>query len=191
MYSRISSIEPACPSRDAHHAGQDLAGGAVAALSRVVVDEGLLQRMQLAVRALQALDGGHAPTVGLRGHRETRHHASSVHVNRAGAALPLVAALLHARQAEVLAQDVESDVRVSTSTRRRQPLTRMAILTVRSPADRAASAVLAPAAGAAAAPGMLSAAMSPPDCPSISRRVRAPVSCSSVTPPSLRPIGSI
>src|SRR5207249_1375382 len=44
---------------DAGQAGHDLAGRAVAALQRVVVDERLLQRVQPAVRPGDAFDGRH------------------------------------------------------------------------------------------------------------------------------------
>src|SRR5262249_27801465 len=79
------------------HAGNrrhDLPRRAVAALERVVVDEGLLHRMQLAVRAGEAFDRGDA--LSLRGSRKRQagKHAAAIEQHRAGAALTVIAALL-------------------------------------------------------------------------------------------------
>ena len=92
---------------DASHGRHDLARCAVAALEAVVVDEGLLHRMQDAVRASQALDGG--DRLALHRHRQGQagQHSASIDVHGAGPALALVATLLGAGQAEMLAQGVE------------------------------------------------------------------------------------
>ena len=92
---------------DAGDRRHDLAGRAVAALEGVLVDEGLLHRMQLAVRSAR-------PSMVVTGaalHRDRKRqageHAPAVDQHRAGAALAVVAALLRAGEAEVLAQRIE------------------------------------------------------------------------------------
>eukprot|EP01032_Pedospumella_encystans_P027696 gene27697-31289_t len=78
--------------------GHHLARRAVAALQRVVVDEGLLHRMQRAVGRGDALDGGDGAAVGLHAQREAGGDAPAVEVHGAGTALAVVAALLGAGQ---------------------------------------------------------------------------------------------
>ena len=91
---------------DAGDAGHDLPGRAVAALEGVALDEGGLQRVQLfALR--QALDGRDLAPLDEGSEREARFHALAVHQHRAGAALAEAAALLRAREMQVLAQGVE------------------------------------------------------------------------------------
>ena len=84
----------------------DLAGGAVAALEAVVLDERGLQRVQRAGRA-QAFDRHDLVALVHDGERQARVDAPAVDQHRAGAALPVVAALLGAGQVQVLAQRVE------------------------------------------------------------------------------------
>ena len=72
-----------------------------------MVDEGLLHGMQIAVRAGQALDRGDLAALGRHREREAGEGASPVDMDRAGAALALVAALLGPGEADVLAQRVE------------------------------------------------------------------------------------
>src|SRR6266849_2462089 len=79
---------------DAGDRGHDLAGGAVTALIGVVVQEGLLHRVQAAVRARDPFDSGDPLPLSLHGEREAGHHAPSIYVDGAGAALAVVAALL-------------------------------------------------------------------------------------------------
>ena len=68
--------------------------------------------MQRVGRA-QALDGGHLVAVAGHGQRQAGVHPQAVHQNRAGAALAMVAALLRARQAQLLAQGVQQgDARI-------------------------------------------------------------------------------
>src|SRR5262245_40544167 len=84
----------------------DLAGGAVAALKGVAVDERLLERVQ-PVALRQALDR-RDPGAGVHdGEREAGVDAPPVDQDGAGAALAVVAALLGPGQAEVLAQRVQ------------------------------------------------------------------------------------
>jgi hypothetical protein len=84
----------------------DLAGGAVAALEGVALDEGFLQRVQ-AVAVRQAFDGGHAGA-GLHDRQgEAGVDPPAVGQDGAGPALAVVTALLGAGQAEVLAQGVQ------------------------------------------------------------------------------------
>jgi hypothetical protein len=92
---------------DAGDRGHDLAGGAVAALIGIVVHEGLLHRVQAAVRARDPFDSGDPLPLSLHSEREAGHHAPSIHVDGAGAALAVVAALLGAVQADLLTQGVE------------------------------------------------------------------------------------
>jgi hypothetical protein len=89
--------------RDRRH---DLAGRAVAALEGVAFDESALHWMEpLAVR--QPLDCGDLVVLVGDRKREAGKGSATVDVHRAGAALPVVAALLAARQAEMVAQHVK------------------------------------------------------------------------------------
>ena len=84
----------------------DLPGRAVAALEGVVIDEGLLQRMQRAVFG-KPFDGGDLGAVLHDGEREAGIDAPSVDQDRAGAALAVVAAFLGAGEVEMVAQRIE------------------------------------------------------------------------------------
>ena len=84
----------------------DLAGSAVAALEAVALDEGGLQRVQRARRA-QAFDRHDLVALVHDGERQARVDAPAVDQHGAGAALPVVAALLGAGQVQMLAQRVE------------------------------------------------------------------------------------
>jgi hypothetical protein len=98
---------------DAADRGHDLARSAVAALERIEVDEGLLHRVELAVRPRQAFDGRHPPVVRHHCKRETGQDAAPIDMHRAGAALPVIATLLRSREADMLAQSVEErDARI-------------------------------------------------------------------------------
>src|SRR5882762_10467448 len=79
---------------DARNRGHDLARRAIPALQGVVIDEGLLHGVQRAGGSGHAFDGGDLPVVGLHGKREARHHAPTVDVHRARAALTVVTPLL-------------------------------------------------------------------------------------------------
>src|ERR1700722_1995398 len=92
---------------DAGDRRQDLPRRAVAALEGVLVDEGLLHGMQPAVRLGEGLDGRDWPPLRRRRQRQAGKHAAVAEQHRAGAALPVIAALLHPREAEVLAQRIE------------------------------------------------------------------------------------
>ena len=81
-------------------------GRAEAALQRVVVVEGLLHGMQLAVGAGQPLDRGHLVAVGLHGQHRAALHAHAVEQHRARAAVARVAADDRADLAQLLAQVV-------------------------------------------------------------------------------------
>src|SRR4051794_9269943 len=84
----------------------DLSRRAIAALERVMIDEGLLQRMQRALRR-QPFDGGHAGAVLHHGEGEAGNDPASVHQHRTRTALAVIAALLGAGEVEVIAQRVE------------------------------------------------------------------------------------
>ena len=98
-----SSMQSTC-------ARTDLSWRAVAALERVMVDEGLLHRMQRAVAGADApgqpLDGRHRLAHGDR-QGQAAQHPLAADQHRAGAALAMVAALLGPGQAHVVAQGVE------------------------------------------------------------------------------------
>src|ERR1700746_3448920 len=88
------------------HGRHDLPRRAVAALKTVVLEESGLHRMKPAIFR-ESLDGG--DFVLLMHHREGEAgiDAPSVHVYGAGAALPVIASLLRAKEAEIFAQRVE------------------------------------------------------------------------------------
>jgi hypothetical protein len=75
-------------------------------LQRVVLDEGLLQRVQRALFS-HALDGGDAPAILHRRQHEAGVGAPAVDQHGAGAAGAEVAALLGAAKVQPLAQHVE------------------------------------------------------------------------------------
>ncbi len=84
----------------------DLARGAVPTLVAIVFDKGRLHRMQVAGLA-KPLDRGDLVALVHDGQRQAGVDAAAVHVDGAGSALAMVAALLSAGQADGLAQAVE------------------------------------------------------------------------------------
>jgi hypothetical protein len=88
------------------HRGADLPRRAIAALIAVMLDESGLHRVQ-APGPAQALDGGDPRVLVHDGQREAGNDPPPVHEHRARAALPLIAALFGAGEAQVLAQRVE------------------------------------------------------------------------------------
>jgi hypothetical protein len=92
--------------RDTGNRRHDLSRRAIAALEGVLVDEGLLHRMQLAVLR-KPLDGGDLLAFGGQRQRQAGEHAAAFNQHRAGAALAVIAALLAAGQAKMLAQCVQ------------------------------------------------------------------------------------
>ena len=86
--------------------GDDQARRAESALHRAGLDERLLHRVQLAA-GRQALDGDDLAALGLPGEHQAGADELAVEVDRARAALALLAGVLGARQAEPLAQHVE------------------------------------------------------------------------------------
>src|ERR671930_2012899 len=87
-------------------AGHDHPRRAEAALERMALPEGLLQRMQLAVVG-ETLDRRDLAAVGLDCEHGARLHGAAVEMDRAGAADRRVAADLRPGQAEVVAQEVD------------------------------------------------------------------------------------
>ena len=84
----------------------DHAAGAIAALHGARVEEGLLERMQLAV-LFEALDGGDlAGGDGLE-RRHTGTDRCAVDQDGAGAATAFAAAVFRAGQAEIVAEEIE------------------------------------------------------------------------------------
>src|SRR5262245_40868411 len=87
------------------HRAHDLARRAVAALERVLGDEGGLHGMQR-LAAGQPLDGRDGRALRHDRQRQAGVHAAAADQNRAGAALPVVAALLGAGETQALAQGI-------------------------------------------------------------------------------------
>jgi hypothetical protein len=75
-------------------------------LKGIVLDERLLDRRQL-VTVGQTLDGDYLSAVVSDREGETGIHATPVEQDRAGSALPVIAALLRAGERELLTQKVE------------------------------------------------------------------------------------
>ncbi len=95
--------------------GHDLAGGAIATLKSVMLQEGGLDGMQFAILS-QALDGGDLVALVHDGKRQTRIYAPSVYMNRACAALAVIATFLRAGKLKVFAQRIEkSDSRLQSN----------------------------------------------------------------------------
>ena len=88
------------------HAGHDLSRGAIAALVAVMLHERGLHRVQIAGLA-EAFDRRDLVLFMHRGKRQAGVHAAAVDVDRARAALAMIAALLGAGQIRALAQGIE------------------------------------------------------------------------------------
>jgi hypothetical protein len=84
----------------------DHAGGAKAALQRVMLTKRRQQRMRHRTRPAQALEGGNGRAVRLDRQDRARLHRAAVQVHRARAALGGVASDMHAGDAEVLSQQL-------------------------------------------------------------------------------------
>ncbi|TPW00501.1 MAG: hypothetical protein USCAAHI_00053 [Beijerinckiaceae bacterium] len=82
----------------------DHASGAEAALECLGVEKGLLDRMQRAVGFREAFDGGDLSFGGTKGGHQAGMHGGAVEPDRAGAAIPGIAALLDA-EVSPLAQE--------------------------------------------------------------------------------------
>ena len=91
---------------DQAHRAHDLAGRAEAALESVMGDEGGLHRMKR-VASGEAFDGDDLRAVQAQRKSEARIDPPAVDENRAGAALPSIAAFLGSGQVEALAQEIE------------------------------------------------------------------------------------
>src|SRR5437763_4408040 len=98
--------EPVAIRAEELDAGHDHPRGAEAALERVVLPEGLLERMELAALR-ETLDRRHLVAVGLDGEQGARLHRVPVEVDRAGAAEGRVAADLRPGEPEVVAEEVD------------------------------------------------------------------------------------
>lgn len=88
-----------------HQAHED-AGSAEAALERVGVLEGGLQRMQLALRSRQALDGRQRVPVGLYGKQQARAYGLVIEQDGTSAAHSVLAAHMRPGQVQVLAKKI-------------------------------------------------------------------------------------
>src|SRR5882757_1045485 len=91
---------------DASHGGEDLPWRAVPALKRVMVDEGLLHRVQLAVGLGEALDCRDIFALRACCQSEARQNTAPVDQYRASPALSVIATLLGSRETDVLAKRV-------------------------------------------------------------------------------------
>jgi hypothetical protein len=92
---------------DASHRRHDLARRAVTALHGIVIDEGLLHGMQVAICRRQTLERRDLASVRPRRQRQAGSDAAAIDVYGAGTALPMVAAFLGAGESEPFAQHVE------------------------------------------------------------------------------------
>src|SRR5665213_1214188 len=88
------------------HAGHDHAGGAIAALQRVVVEKGLLQRMQSAI-VFEALDGEHLAPSNASHCNLARAGGSAVKQNGAGATASFPTSIFRPREIKVIAQNAQ------------------------------------------------------------------------------------
>ena len=110
------------PLREQIGRGDQDAGRAEPALQRVMLVERLLQRAPR-----QALDRAQLAAVDLDGEHQARAHRDAVELDRAGAADPVLAADVRARQAELVAQEVaQKQARLDLGARGRLPFTRSA-----------------------------------------------------------------
>ena len=76
-------------------------------MERVLLDEGLLHRMQI-VAFGEAFHGGDVATLGGERERQAGHRPPVIDENRAGAALTVIAAFLASGQSDMFAQCVEN-----------------------------------------------------------------------------------
>src|SRR5438067_1182059 len=94
------------PLPDAGNRREDLARRAIAALERVLIDERLLHRMELAVDAGEAFDRDDR-AAHRYGERHARQHTLLADMDGTCAALAVIAALLGPGEGEMLAQRIE------------------------------------------------------------------------------------
>lgn len=83
--------------------GENLARGAVPALKGIMVDEGLLHRMQTSPDCRKALDRGHVLPIGHDREGHAGQDPPAIQQNRASAALTVAATFLGPGQAHVIA----------------------------------------------------------------------------------------
>ena len=91
---------------DERDSGHDLSWRAVSALESILIDEGLLDGMKCSVLG-KTFDGRDLGPFGGGGEDKAGVHAPPIQMHGAGAALSEIAALLGARQLQVLAQEIE------------------------------------------------------------------------------------
>lgn len=89
------------PFIDASDCGQNLAGGAISALERIMIDEGLLHGVKRSVGFGQTFDR-HNRAANHDGQCQAGEYALSVNEDRTGPALSVVAALLGTCHAELV-----------------------------------------------------------------------------------------
>ena len=104
--STISSRVGARRVRAGRVGGDQDPGRAEAALERVVLPEGLLQRVELAVAREPPRRSRTVGAVDLRGEQEARAHGDAVQAHRAGAADAVLAADVRPGQPDRVAQEV-------------------------------------------------------------------------------------
>jgi len=86
--------------------GADLAGGAVAALESVVIEEGFLDGAEAGLVA-KAFDGSNFRALSGDGEGETRVDTAAVEEDGTGAALAVIASFFAAGEIEVFAEEIE------------------------------------------------------------------------------------
>ncbi len=94
--------------------GHDLAGRAIATLEAIELKKGFLHGMECAILR-EAFDGGDFIVLMGDGQRQAGKSAAAVHMNRACAALALIATFFRAVEAKMLAKGIEqSDAGIGT-----------------------------------------------------------------------------
>jgi len=106
MHSRTFGVVRPAGFPEQRDRGHDLAGGAIAALVGIVLDEGRLHGMQRAGLS-DAFDRGDLVALVHHGEGEAGVHPLAVDVHGACAALAVIAAFLRAGQEKVFTQAVE------------------------------------------------------------------------------------
>src|SRR5262245_51377334 len=107
---------------DAGDCRHDLARRAVAALEGILSGKGGLHRVQLGTLRRQTFDSRDRTSLNLCSEREAGENALAADMDRTGSALPLVATLLRAGEAQILAQGIEQ-----RDSRLNRQLTRLSI----------------------------------------------------------------
>jgi len=91
----------------ARNRGHNLARRTVATLECIVIDEGLLHRMQRAIGLYQTFDGGHVVALVHCGEAEARQDPAIVDEHSAGATLAMIATFFGSGQTDMVAKGIK------------------------------------------------------------------------------------